>query len=269
MPKYSVIIPVLNQLKYTQQCLESLLASGTPKQDILVIDNASSDGSSAWLEQQGYALITNPFNFGCGGAWTQGAICKPAEWVFFLNNDVLVCADFCERMIAAAERLACDVISPGMIEYELDYDFGSYAAEYVTDMADVARIGKAHGVCFAVRYSVFRDIGFPDTDQILGGHEDGEFFLRCLAAGKKLAICGSGFLHHFGSITQKAMKKEAGVKVLGNRRVFYRKVGLGWLRRKIWKFRNQRQIKAYVRQELAAKGKTLHMKRLNGQATYA
>jgi len=39
--RYRVVIPVLNQLAYTQQCIESLLAGGTPAQAWLVIDNAT------------------------------------------------------------------------------------------------------------------------------------------------------------------------------------------------------------------------------------
>ena len=268
MQKYSVVIPVLNQLKYTQQCLESLMAAGTAKEQVLVIDNASTDDSSAWLQQQGYPFLRNSFNFGCGGAWAQGAMRSTAEWVIFLNNDVVLCDAFCDRLIAAAERLGCDVISPGMVENELDYDVAAYAQEYLSSMAGLVRHGKAHGVCFAVRSSLFSEVGFPDTDRALGGHEDSEYFLRCLAAGKKLAITGSCFLHHFGSITQKAMKLESDGKALGSRKALYRKVGMGWLRRKLWKLNNQRRNRQWVRQELALTGRTLHMNRLQGSWTY-
>ena len=47
--RYVVVIPVLNELRYTTQCIESLLAHGTPAEAILVIDNGSSDGTPAWL----------------------------------------------------------------------------------------------------------------------------------------------------------------------------------------------------------------------------
>jgi len=49
IPRYTVVIPVLNQLHYTQQCVESLIAGGTPAEAILVIDNGSSDATPQWL----------------------------------------------------------------------------------------------------------------------------------------------------------------------------------------------------------------------------
>lgn len=269
MKNYMVVIPVLNQLKYTKICVESLFASGTPPENLLVINNGSVDETAAWLAAGNYRHINNQVNLGCGGAWTQGALLSgDADWVILLNNDVVLCTEFCERLISAAEHQGLDIVSPAMVENELDYDFPAYSMDFVQTMGDVMRPGRAHGVCFAVRTAVFHDIGFPDTDRCLGGHEDLEFFLRAAAAGKKLAIVGSAFLHHYGSITQKAMKAETGQKTLGQRHIFYRKVGLGWLRRKLWKRGNSVRLERFVASELKAYGKTLHALRQHSAWTY-
>ena len=67
--RYSVVIPALNQLHYTQQCIESLLASGVPAQSLLVIDNGSSDDTPDWLASRpDIPSLRNPVNLGCGGA---------------------------------------------------------------------------------------------------------------------------------------------------------------------------------------------------------
>lgn len=269
MTNYLVVIPVLNQLKYTKICVESLLASGTPRDNILVINNASVDGTADWLRADGYNFITNKVNLGCGGAWTQGALlAREAEWVVFLNNDVVLCDEFCSRLIAAGEKNSFDIVSPAMVENELDYDFEVHAKNFVREMADVLRPGRAHGVCFAVRTNVFYELGFPDTDRSLGGHEDLEFFLRCQAAGMLIGTVGCVFLHHYGSITQKAMKAESGLKSLGQRKIFYRKVGMGWLRRKIWKITSKREQKIFSKKELTTFGLTLHMIRHGKAWTY-
>lgn len=264
-PRYTVVIPVLNQLKYTKMCVESLLSSGTARDNILIIDNASVDETAAWLQAGAYRAVSNRVNLGCGGAWTQGALLAgDSEWVLLLNNDVVLCPDFCARLLTAAEQAGLDVVSPAMVENELDYDFAVYAERFVQDMATVVRHGRAHGVCFAVRTSVFHEVGFPDTDRSLGGHEDLEFFLRCIEHGKSIGTVGAAFLHHFGSITQKALKVETGVKSLGRRQVFYRKVGMGWLQRKYWKIKTRREQKRLQAAELAAYGKTLHAIRQDG-----
>lgn len=260
MQNYLVVIPVFNQIKYTKICLESLVASGTSHNNILVINNASSDETASWLEAERYPFINNQANLGCGGAWTQGALqADKADWVILLNNDVVLCKDFCERLILAGENNGFDIVSPAMVENELDYDFEEYSSAFIEKMAAVTRSGRAHGVCFAVRTAVFHEVGFPDTDRSLGGHEDLEFFLRCQAAGKLIGTVGNAFLHHYGSITQKAMKAESGVKSLGQRKIFYRKVGMGWLQRKLWKIRNKREQKAFSKAELARYEQTLHV----------
>lgn len=269
MQNYLVVIPVFNQIKYTKICLESLVASGTNHNAILVINNASRDETTSWLEAERYPFINNQANLGCGGAWTQGALqAGKVEWVILLNNDVVLCKDFCERLILAGEKNGFDIVSPAMVENELDYDFEEYSSAFVDKMGGVIRVGRAHGVCFAVRIAVFHEVGFPDTDRSLGGHEDLEFFLRSQAAGKLIGTVGSAFLHHYGSITQKAMKAESGVKSLGQRKIFYRKVGMGWLQRKLWKIRNKREQKAFSAAELEGYGLTLHAIRQNKSWKY-
>lgn len=269
MLNYKVIIPVLNQLKYTKMCLESLLSTGTHLSNIVVINNGSSDETENWLKSSGHRFITNSINLGCGGAWTQGALLSgDAEWIILLNNDVILSENFCEQLISAGNRYGWDVVCPAMVENELNYDFQTYAKSYVIKMGNVIREGRTHGVCFAVKTSVLQEIGYFDTDRRLGGREDTEFFMRCLATGKKIGTTGSAFLHHFGSITQKAMKAEVGVKEFGSRHILYQKLGLGWLRRRLWKLRNKRQIKSFVNTELSAYGHTLHAIRQGDSWTY-
>ena len=116
-----------------------------------------------------------------------------------------------------------DVVSPALVEGALDYDFEAHAAAFVAAMAGTLRPGWFHGVCFAVRRAVFETIGFPDTDRRLGGREDVEFLVRCQRNDVPVGTVGDALLHHFGSITQKAIKLETGQKDLGDREYFYRR----------------------------------------------
>jgi len=265
MPTYTVVIPVLNQLKFTRQCVESLLAGGTPAASILVIDNASTDDTAAWLANEaGVPSLTNRVNLGCGGAWAQGSFHSQADWVVLLNNDVIVPPDGMADLLAAAEREGFDVVSPALLEGALDYDFTAYAPEYVREMKGVTRTGWFHGVCFAIKRSVFETVGYPDTDRLLGGHEDKEYLVRCLRHGVRVGTVGDAVLHHFGSITQKAMKKESGAKSLGDRHHAYQRMGMGWWARKRFKALQRKQTEDWSRVESAAHGRTLHMLRENG-----
>ena len=263
--RYTVVIPVLNQLHYTEQCVQSLLAHGTPAAAILVIDNGSSDATPAWLAAQpGIRSVRNAVNLGCGGAWTQGALLADSDWVVLLNNDVLVSANAMTALLDAADRHGLDVASPALAEGALDYDFEAHAAAFTRAMAGTLRPGWFHGVCFAVRRKVFEAIGFPDTDRRLGGREDVEYLVRCKRHHVPVGTVGDALLHHFGSITQKALKLETGQKDLGDRDYFYARVGMGWLARKRFKAERMSLARRWVDAERSAHGYAMHMLRDGG-----
>ncbi len=136
---------------------------------------------------------------------------------------------------------------------------------YVAAMRDERREAWFHGVCFAVRRTVLESIGFPDTYRQLGGHEDKEYLVRCLRHGVRVGTVGSAVFHHFGSITQKALKQETGQKSLGDRHLAYLRMGLGWWARKRFKAQQNRLRIDGSRQEQARHGMSLHMLREQGQ----
>jgi len=263
--RYLVVIPVLDQLRDTEQCVASLLAHGTPADAILVIDNGSKDETPQWLAAHPeIRSVRNAVNLGCGGAWTQGALLAQGDWAVLLNNDVVVSDRAMDAMLDAADRHGLDVVSPSLAEGPLDYDFAAHSTAFVQAMKGTVRRGWFHGVCFAVRRRVFEAIGFPDTDRRLGGREDVEFLVRCLRNDVPVGTVGDALLHHFGSITQKAIKLETGQKDLGDRDYFYARVGMGWLARKRFKAERVRNARAWIAEERAEHGYAMHMLRENG-----
>ncbi len=265
--RYVVVIPVFNQLQYTAQCVESLLAQQVKPEDILIIDNASSDDTPHWLEQHPeLKRHRNRTNLGCGCAWTQGAVLSPdAEWIVLLNNDVLCGPDAIGALLDAAEREKFGVVSPALLEGENDYDFRTFSVDYKGKMSGMIRKNRLHGVCFAVHRSVLEKIGFPDTDRCLGGYEDAEFQFRCRHADIPLGIVGDSVFHHFGSITQKAIKKQSGKKSLGDRKYFRIRVGSKWWTRKRDNFLLWFEFRKWINQERLRSGYSLHMLRRDGE----
>jgi len=132
----------------------------------------------------------------------------------------------------------------------------------------VLREGWFHGVAFAVRREVFHRIGYLDTDRLLFGREDSEFLFRCRRHGLRVGTVGAALMHHFGSITQNAMKKEQQVKKFGDHRYFYARVGMGWWDRQRFKLERKRRDAHWARTERAAHGVTLHMQRRGGAWIY-
>lgn len=241
----AIVIPVLNQLAYTQGCVRCLqpdLAAGVK---VIVVDNGSTDGTPEWLkgqsssnglatQQPALTVIRNEQNCGCAPAWNQGVAAaglllnspkgsgtvhegekaigankqqslQAPDWVVVLNNDVLLPAGWLAALLGAAERHGLDVVCPAMRERDQNYDFESYAREFTAKLGGVVRRGGAHGVCFAVRRAVFEKIGGFDEAFRIGQFEDADFFRRARLAGFRTGVVGACFIHHFGSVTQDAL----------------------------------------------------------------
>jgi GT2 family glycosyltransferase len=105
---------VLNQLRYTEQCVQSLLAQGIPVESLLVIDNGSTDDTPQWLAAQPRAALgAQRVNLGCGGAWTQGALLSDSDWVVLLNNEHRLRPRFRRGADRCSERFGLQGGQPG------------------------------------------------------------------------------------------------------------------------------------------------------------
>jgi N-acetylglucosaminyl-diphospho-decaprenol L-rhamnosyltransferase len=69
------------------RCLRSLQQTRKDEVDVVVIDNASSDGSADVAESLGARLIRNETNRYLSPAWNQGAAATTAPYLLFLNPD--------------------------------------------------------------------------------------------------------------------------------------------------------------------------------------
>lgn len=232
----AIVIPVLNQVAYTQQCLACLapdIASGVK---VIVIDNGSTDRTPVFLAgRTDVQVVRNAENRGCAPAWNQGiAEAGDAEWIVVLNNDVLLPAGWLEALLAAAQRHRLDVVCPAMRERDLNYDFQAYSRDFMQRLNNVVRQQGAHGVAFAVRREVFAKIGVFDEAFRIGQFEDADFFRRARLAGFRTGTVGACFIHHFGSVTQDALSDQSGTRPYEaeNRAHFRRKWKLSWARRR-------------------------------------
>lgn len=260
---YAITFACYNQVDYTRQCIDSMVRHGTPLDRVIVVDNGSRDDTRAYLESLPVGgKIFNSENLGCGVAWNQGALALQAEWTVIMNNDVVVSANWVENLIGAALQNSVSVISPAMIEGELGYDFEAFAPVAGQQMKLALRPGWCHAVCMAVHKSVWMDIGYFQAVPKLLGYEDALFFNEMAKANVSSATTGASWLHHYGSITQSAMKRERGLRESDDLayRYNHRLLQQPWLTRKMNKLHLKRQLRAWRDAELAAYGKTMQGK---------
>lgn len=264
--RYSITFACYNSVEYTKMCIESMQLHNTPLNRVVAVDNASHDATRTYIESIPLGeKIYNQGNLGCGTAWNQGILAQQAEWSIIMNNDVLVSPQWIENLITAAENLNVRVISPALIEGPLDYDFDAWVTKNQPIMKDVHRLGARHLVCLAVHESVWKEVGYFQPVPKLLGYEDTLFFRELDKAQISSAITGASWLHHFGSITQTAMKQERGLREnegLGYR-YNYKLLQQSWLERKYKKWQRKQQERNWRLDELKQYGMTLHGIRQN------
>ncbi len=269
---YSITFATYNQVEYTKKCIESMSENGEDLSRLVVVDNQSTDKTREYLSSLSLGgLILNNQNLGCGTAWNQGALALQSEWTIIMNNDVIVSPNWIQNLIHSAQENNISVISPALIEGDLDYDLNSFAYDASNKMGNHLRFGGIHAVCLAVHQSVWDQVGYFRAVPKLLGYEDTLFFHELAKANIQTAITGRSWLHHFGSITQSAMKKERGMKNkegLANRNN-HQLLQQSWIRRKLDKINKRRLEKHWLRNEIDQFDMSLHGTRSNEQFTWS
>lgn len=104
----SVIVLTYNSRQHLRTLFESLARQTYQPLELIVIDNASTDGTVQWLEQQTICridrLIRNTENVWYAKANNQAAAHARGEYILFCNDDLMLDAD-CIRQLVAVARL--------------------------------------------------------------------------------------------------------------------------------------------------------------------
>lgn len=98
----SIIVVNWNTSALLRDCLMSVQAETRAAHQIIVVDNASSDGSAAMVADEfpGVVLIANSDNRGFAGANNQGLLRATGRTVLLLNPDTIVLDGAIDRMLA-------------------------------------------------------------------------------------------------------------------------------------------------------------------------
>jgi len=104
-PTVCISIVTFNSSRYIRRCLNAVMAQKGIRVTVVVVDNASADGTAAILGEFGNRIqvIWNQSNVGFAEAQNQGIRASRAEWVLTLNPDLLMEEDFVRRLVDAGE----------------------------------------------------------------------------------------------------------------------------------------------------------------------
>ncbi|MGV0983520.1 MAG: glycosyltransferase family 2 protein [Limnohabitans sp.] len=219
-----------------KQCIDSL--SGTIAQQIIVVDNASSDGSEqAVADLPGVALIRAPENLGFGKACNLGAKQASSEYLLFLNPDAAVYPGTLHKALAYMQDPAnarvgiCGVqlvdesghvarscarfpSAMGFVAHAIGLDrlyprLGHFMAEWPHD--STRQVDQVIGAFFLVRRTLFEDLGGFD-ERFFVYFEEVDFSYRARQAGWRSVYLADVQAFHAGGGTSNQVKA---------RRLFY------------------------------------------------
>jgi GT2 family glycosyltransferase len=215
----SIIIPSYNQVDYLKKCIESIREHTDLSYEIIVVDNASKDGTAEYLRGIGslvrYRILET--NRGFAGAINVGMMMAKGKTMVLLNNDTIVT----ERWLG--NMLQCLNSDPkiGMVGPVTNYISGDQLIEVpytsVEDMPVFARgfnvpdpgkwqrTDRLTGFCLLFRRELWERTGFLDEGYALGNYEDDDYNIRVRLQGYSLVIARDTFIHHYGSISMKAL----------------------------------------------------------------
>ena len=222
-PKVGAVILNYNGKALAERCVRSLLDSRYADLHILVVDNASTDGSAEYLRSlfPGIHILECAKNLGITGGRNRGlreAVSRGCDYVLSLDNDAYVDARLIDELIAVAEadprigvvgpkvylddgsgRLQC---AGGRITYTQNVSSERGGGEFDRGQYDkVEAVGYFPGFGFMARREVFERLHFLD-DRLSGwGHDDTDFCLRAAQSGYGVVYVPRAVMWHRGSAT--------------------------------------------------------------------
>jgi len=206
--RLTTIVVTFNRRCLLERCLLAL-ANQTSKSDrVLIVDNASTDGTRAWLQSwlpqhlpEGEVLALEVNAGGAGGfaAGMEAAVAGGAEWIWMMDDDA-------EPQASALSALLHEVVTDEAIYgsiathngIELCWPLFGVDGREVIAIKDAPRIAEVVALPFLgilISRRVVETVGYPNADYFLAG-DDTEYCFRARARGIPVMAVGGSVLVH-------------------------------------------------------------------------
>ena len=247
-PVATVVVPAWNAWEFTERCLRSLRPTLGSDDQVVVVDNGSTDGTRAGLAGYEWVeVVANDQNLGFARACNQGAALARGSIVVFLNSDTIVPVGWLDELLRPFEESDVGAVGPrsdnvsGKQETSAvpdpEEDPGAFA-EFARQWRDRqqghnSEVRRLIGFCLAVRRSAFDALGGFDERFEVGGFEDDDLCRRLQDSHLRLLIAHASFVHHHGHASFDANDVDWRATQNENQLRFEEKWGADALRRPI------------------------------------
>jgi GT2 family glycosyltransferase len=209
-PRVSVVVCSCNGGRTLEQCLRSLARLNYPDYEVLVIDDGSTDNTSAIAARFPVRCIRTE-NGGLSAARNLGIDESAGEIVAFLDADAYVDADWLFHLVTALEEHGADAVGGPNLSPS-DDPFLAQCVDHAPGnpthvLRDDVFAEHVPGCNMAFRKSSLRAIGNFDAAHRAAG-DDVDVCWKLLARDRRIAFAPGGFVWHHRRATVRAFLKQ-------------------------------------------------------------
>jgi len=250
----AAVVVTFNRSRLLLECLHALLNQTRPIDRIILIDNASTDGTVDILRSHGYLdhpvidFLRLPKNTGGAGGFHEGvkrAMATHVDWMWIMDDDAEPLLDALEKMTPAFARRGIGGVANLTLGPDGRPDLQHRGWLRVCGMTprahrpiDASMLEKEMEITFAsfvglaVHRSAVAQIGLPKRELFIKG-DDLEYCIRLAKLGPIILVCDSKIRHKEGVTADFQARRRFG---LSSARVPLEKLWLSYfpVRNLIW-----------------------------------
>ena len=205
----TAVVVTYNRKSLLQQCLQALIAQTRKPDRIVVVDNASTDGTREliqerqWLSRADVELLALKENTGGAGGFAAGiahAVAGSADWIWIMDDDAEPHADALAELMKVATDPAniygsLATNGPDTSWTTTLVDHPQRIVDHAVDVPQCARVQSLPFLGFMIHRDLVGTIGLPDAGFFIAA-DDIEYCMRAERAGADIFIAGTSRIEH-------------------------------------------------------------------------
>lgn len=241
------VVVTRNRLELLKECVAAIRVQTLVCREIIVVNNDSTDGTTAWLADQRDLEVVTQGNLGGSGGQNTGirlAYEHGADWIWCMDDDTIADADALEKMLACPKAAEA---TTGFLASAVRWTDGSlhrmnfppllsaYPKLFQDFKAGYIRLSSSSFVSLLVARRAVVEAGLPIREMFLW-YDDMEFTMRISRKFEGYAVLGSGVLHktpanHMGDAFEEVTRESLWKYRYGARNKVFciRRMGMSFL----------------------------------------
>jgi GT2 family glycosyltransferase len=209
MPTFTAVIVTFNRRALLEKCLAGIAAQTRMPDNVVVVDNASTDGTQAWLSgwlphhlpQARLVLLMQ--NTGGAGGFSEGlriALANGADWVWMMDDDAephpSALAELAKVAVTSSNIYGSLATSGCETSWQMTV-LGDkpFTTNFIRDVPSVAEVQMLPFLGFLVHRELVERIGLPDPGFFIAA-DDVEYCIRARRSGARIIVAGHSHIEH-------------------------------------------------------------------------